>query len=195
LVHPQPESYWGNVDSIGPRSCYDEAKRFAEALTMAYRRVHRVDTVIVRIFNTYGPRMRPDDGRVLTNFITQALRGEPLTVYGDGSQTRSFCYVTDEVAGLLTALRSGHAGPVNVGNPAEITMRELARTVIEATASASTITEVPLPGERTGDPQRRCPDIALVSSLGWRPTTALSDGLAEMVADLAGAQEGGASRR
>jgi dTDP-glucose 4,6-dehydratase len=154
LVHPQPEEYWGNVDPIGPRSCYDESKRFAEAVTTAYRRVHSVDTVIVRIFNTYGPRMRPDDGRVLTNFITQALRGEALTVFGDGRQTRSFCYVTDEVDGLLAALGSGQAGPFNVGNPDEVTIVEgptgderahAARSRSPARRAAATATALPRP--------------------------------------------------
>ncbi|HRE00403.1 MAG TPA: GDP-mannose 4,6-dehydratase, partial [Ilumatobacteraceae bacterium] len=138
LVHPQPESYWGNVSSIGPRSCYDEAKRFSEALAMAYHRVHDLEIRIVRIFNTYGPRMRPD-GRVVTNFIGQALHGEPLTLYGDGTQTRSFCYVSDEVRGLLAALDGTITGPVNIGNPAECSMRHLAELVVELTGSASEI--------------------------------------------------------
>ncbi|HAP76752.1 MAG TPA: hypothetical protein DCR14_11780 [Acidimicrobiaceae bacterium] len=186
LVHPQPESYWGNVDSIGPRSCYDEAKRFAEALTSAYRRHRGVDTVIIRIFNTYGPRMRPDDGRVLTNFITQALSGAPITLYGDGSQTRSFCFVDDEVRGIVAAMRSGAAGPVNLGNPAEVTMREVAELVVQLTGSSSPIVTVPLPTERTGDPARRRPDITLARTLlGWEPTIGLADGLPAMIRDLA----------
>ena len=185
LVHPQTEDYWGNVDPIGPRSCYDESKRFAEAVTTAYRRVHSVDTVIVRIFNTYGPRMRPDDGRVLTNFITQALAGEPLTVFGDGAQTRSFCYVTDEVEGLLAALGSGEPGPFNVGNPDEVTILQVAELVLELCNSSSEIVRLPLPDERGGDPQRRCPDLTRISAHGWRPTTALRDGLAAMIEAIA----------
>src|SRR5689334_16383995 len=156
LVHPQPETYWGNVSSIGPRSCYDEAKRFSEALTMAYQRVLDADIRIVRIFNTYGPRMRPDDGRVVGNFISQALRGEPITLYGDGSQTRSFCYVDDNVRGLIAVLDGDHTGPVNVGNPSEFTMRELAEVIVELTDSKSEIITVPLPAEREGDPMQRC---------------------------------------
>ena len=181
-VHPQVETYCGNVDPIGPRSCYDEAKRFAEALTSAYRRHRGTDTVIIRIFNTYGPRMRPDDGRVLTNFIAQALRGEPITVFGDGTQTRSFCYVDDQVAGMLVAMGSGTAGPVNIGNPHEVTMLDLACTVVRLTGSASEITVVPLPGERQGDPARRKPDISRAAALGWAPTVALEDGLQAMIA-------------
>ena len=181
-VHPQVETYCGNVDPIGPRSCYDEAKRFAEALTSAYRRHRGTDTVIIRIFNTYGPRMRPDDGRVLTNFIAQALRGEAITVFGDGTQTRSFCYVDDQVAGMLVAMGSGTAGPVNIGNPHEVTMLDLARTVVRLTGSASDITVVPLPGERQGDPARRKPDISRAAALGWAPTVALEDGLQAMIA-------------
>jgi dTDP-glucose 4,6-dehydratase len=184
MVHPQPETYWGNVDSIGPRSCYDEAKRFAEALTSAYRRHRAVDTVIIRIFNTYGPRMRPDDGRVLTNFITQALRGEPVTLFGDGSQTRSFCYVDDEVGGIIAALRSGLPGPFNVGNPAEITMREVAELVVELVGVPSEIVTRPLPAEREGDPVRRRPDISRAREmLHWTPTITLRDGLVPMIAD------------
>jgi dTDP-glucose 4,6-dehydratase len=184
LVHPQPETYLGNVDSIGPRSCYDEAKRFAEAITSAYRRHRGVDTVIIRIFNTYGPRMRPDDGRVLTNFITQALRGEPVTLFGDGSQTRSFCYVDDEVGGIIAALRSGVAGPINIGNPAEITMREVAELVVELVGSSSEIVTRPLPAEREGDPVRRRPDITRARDLlRWAPTVPLREGLTSMIAD------------
>jgi len=182
LVHPQPETYWGNVSSIGPRSCYDEAKRFSEALTMAYTRVLDVDVRIVRIFNTYGPRMRPDDGRVVGTFITQALRGEPITLFGDGTQTRSFCYVDDEVRGLIAVLDGHLAGPINVGNPGEFTVRELAELIVELTGSASEIVTVPLPAEREGDPMQRCPDITLIASgYGWAPTVSLRDGLAKMI--------------
>ncbi len=182
LVHPQPESYWGNVSSIGPRSCYDEAKRFSEAITMAYHRVHDVEVRIVRIFNTYGPRMRPDDGRVVGNFISQALRGEPITLYGDGSQTRSFCYVADEVRGLIAVLDGPITGPVNVGNPVEFTMRQLAENIVDLIGSTSEIITVELPAEREGDPMQRCPDISLITStLGWSPTVALRDGLVPMI--------------
>lgn len=182
LVHPQTEDYLGNVDPVGPRSCYDEAKRFAEALTVAYRRVRGADTRIARIFNTYGERMRPDDGRVLTNFIVQALAGEPMTLYGDGSQSRSFCYVADEVAGLLAVLDGDVPGPVNVGNPDERTIRETAELVRELTGSTSEIIEVPLPEERLGDPRRRCPDITLARNrLEWEPTTPLRLGLQRMI--------------
>jgi dTDP-glucose 4,6-dehydratase len=184
MVHPQPETYWGNVDSIGPRSCYDEAKRFAEAITSAYRRHRGADTVIIRIFNTYGPRMRPDDGRVLTNFITQALRNEPVTLFGDGSQTRSFCYVDDEVGGIIAAMRSGLSGPFNVGNPAEISMRDVAELVVELVGSSSEIVTRPLPSEREGDPVRRRPDITRARDLlGWTPAIPLRDGLVPMIAD------------
>ena len=148
LVHPQPESYWGNVSPIGPRSCYDEAKRFSEALTMAYHRVHGLDIRIVRIFNTYGERMRPNDGRVVNTFVCQALRGEPITLHGDGSQTRSFCHVSDEVTGILKLLDSDFDQPMNIGNPGEFTMRELAELVVELTSSNSEIVSVPLPPER-----------------------------------------------
>ena len=182
LVHPQTEDYLGNVDPVGPRSCYDEAKRFAEALTVAYRRVRGADTRIARIFNTYGERMRPDDGRVLTNFIVQALAGEPMTLYGDGSQSRSFCYVADEVAGLLAVLDGDVPGPVNVGNPDERTIRETAELVRELTGSTSEIIEVSLPEERFGDPRRRCPDITLARNrLEWEPTTPLRLGLQRMI--------------
>ena len=182
LVHPQPESYWGNVSSIGPRSCYDEAKRFSEALTMAYHRVHGVNVRIVRIFNTYGERMRPNDGRVVNTFVVQALRGEPLTLHGDGSQTRSFCHVTDEVRGLMALLDSDYNLPVNVGNPGEFTMRELAEIVIELTNSSSKIITVELPPERDGDPLQRKPDITLATEiLGWTPTISLRDGLQRMI--------------
>ncbi len=182
LVHPQPESYWGNVSSIGPRSCYDEAKRYGEALTMAYHRVHGVSIRIARIFNTYGERMRPDDGRVVSTFIAQALRGEPLTVFGNGHQTRSFCHVSDEVRGL-TAVVDGHLiGPVNVGNPTEVSMLELAQTIVQITGSRSSIVTVPLPDERDGDPLQRCPDITIIrDAYGWTPTVELADGVAAMV--------------
>lgn len=182
LVHPQPESYWGNVSSIGPRSCYDEAKRFSEALTMAYHRVLDADVRIVRIFNTYGPRMRPDDGRVVGNFICQALREEPITLYGDGSQTRSFCYVDDEVRGFLSVLDGDLIGPINVGNPGEFTMRELAEIIVDLTGSNSEIITMALPAEREGDPMQRCPDITLVSSTyGWKPEVSLREGLSKMI--------------
>jgi len=182
LVHPQPETYWGNVSSTGPRSCYDEAKRFSEALTMAYHRFRGVDVRIVRIFNTYGERMRPDDGRVVNTFIVQALRGTPITLHGDGAQTRSFCYVADEVAGLVAVLDGDLVGPVNVGNPDEFTMRELADLVLELTGSSSEIACVPLPAEREGDPLQRQPDITLIrSTYGWEPTVSLRDGLTRMI--------------
>ena len=182
LVHPQPETYWGNVSSIGPRSCYDEAKRFSEALTMAYHRVHGIDVRIVRIFNTYGERMRPNDGRVVNTFVVQALRGEPLTLHGDGSQTRSFCHVSDEVRGLMSLLDSNYNLPVNVGNPDEFTMRELAELVVELTGSSSDIISVELPPERDGDPLQRKPDITLAKNLlGWEPSISLRDGLHRMI--------------
>jgi dTDP-glucose 4,6-dehydratase len=180
LVHPQPESYWGHVDPVGPRSCYDEAKRFAEALTMATARVHGTDVRIARIFNTYGPRMHANDGRVVTNFVVQALSGRPLTLFGDGSQTRSFCYVEDEVVGLLALadLAGPLPGPVNIGNPHEVTMRELAELVVELTGSSSPITTVPIPAGREGDPVRRRPDITRAREvLGWAPSTDLREGL------------------
>ncbi|MFM8910968.1 MAG: UDP-glucuronic acid decarboxylase family protein, partial [Gemmatimonadota bacterium] len=175
LVHPQPESYWGNVNPIGPRGCYDEAKRFAEAMTMAYHRAQGVDTRIVRIFNTYGPRMRPGDGRVVSNFIVQALRGEPLSMYGDGSQTRSFCYASDEVEGIYRLFLSQERMPVNIGNPNEFTVRELAELVIELTGSPSAIESLPLPAD---DPKVRQPDITRAKAiLGWEPTVQLREGL------------------
>ena len=174
-MHPQREEYWGHVNPIGPRGVYDEAKRFAEAMTMAYRRYHHVDTRIVRIFNTYGPRMRPYDGRVVSNFIVQALRGDPLTVYGDGSQTRSFCYVSDEVEGIYRLFHSHEPGPVNIGNPGEFSMIELARTVVALTGSGSSIDFRPLPQD---DPRQRQPDITLArEALGWLPRVDLEDGL------------------
>ena len=185
-VHPQPESYWGNVNPVGPRSVYDEAKRFAEALTLAHHRVRGTDVGVVRIFNTYGPRLRADDGRVVSNFLAQALRGEPLTVYGDGSQTRSLCYVEDEIGGLLAMLDAPVTGPVNIGNPDEHTVLELAREVIELTGSSSTIVHRPLPAD---DPVRRRPDITLARQLlGWEPTTPLAVGLARTAEVLAAEQ-------
>jgi dTDP-glucose 4,6-dehydratase len=182
-VHPQVESYRGNVDPTGPRSVYDEAKRFAESITMAMHRTYGVDVGIARIFNTYGPRLAPGDGRVVSNFISQALRGEPLTVYGDGSQTRSLCYVDDEVAGLVALLDSRLTGPVNIGSPDERTVLELATLVREVVGSQSPIVYLPLPID---DPARRCPDITLAASeLGWKPTTELRVGLAATIAYLA----------
>jgi dTDP-glucose 4,6-dehydratase len=175
LVHPQPETYWGNVNPNGPRSVYDEAKRFAEAMTMAYHRTHRVDVRIVRIFNTFGPRMRPDDGRVVSNFLVQAIQGEPLTIYGDGTQTRSFCFVEDEVRGIVGLLDSDYVGPVNIGNPNEFTIAELAKIVLEEIETSSTIEHRPLP---TDDPTQRKPDITLAKELlGWEPTVELREGL------------------
>ncbi len=182
LVHPQPETYWGNVSSIGPRSCYDEAKRFSEAITMAYHRVHDLDVRIARIFNTYGERMRPDDGRVVNTLVVQALRGEPITLHGDGSQTRSFCHVADEITGLAAVLDGHLIGPVNVGNPNEFTIRQLADMVVELTNSSSDIVTVPLPPEREGDPAQRCPDISLITTTyGWQPTIDLDQGLTRMI--------------
>ena len=182
-VHPQVESYRGNVDPTGPRSVYDEAKRFAESLTMATHRTHGLDVGIARIFNTYGPRLTPGDGRVVSNFITQALRGEPLTVYGDGSQTRSLCYVDDEVAGLVALLDASLTGPVNIGNPDELSVLDLAHLVLELSGSDSPITFEPLP---TDDPTRRCPDITLASTeLGWQPKVDLRDGIARTMDYLA----------
>jgi len=180
LEHPQRESYWGNVNPIGPRGVYDEAKRFAEAMTMAYHRTHGVRTRIVRIFNTYGPRMRIRDGRAIPNFICQALRGEDLTVYGDGLQTRSFCHVADLVEGIRLLLRDGGPDPVNLGNPGEYTLEDLARKIIALTGSSSRIVHLPLPVD---DPKVRRPDITLASaSLGWRPTIVLEEGLVETIA-------------
>ena len=179
LVHPQHESYFGNVNPVGPRSCYDEAKRFTEAATMAYRRSRGADTVIIRIFNTYGPRMRPDDGRVVSTFVTQALAGEPITIFGVGSQTRSFCYVDDLVRGIVAAAESGIEGPVNLGNPAEFTVRELAEMVLELTGADVPIEMRPLPQD---DPTRRRPDITTAQTeLGWEPTVPLRDGLERTV--------------
>ena len=180
LVHPQPEDYWGNVNPIGPRGVYDEAKRFAEALTMAYHRSHGVATRIVRIFNTYGPRMRLGDGRVVPNFITQALRGEALTVYGDGSQTRSFCFVDDLVEGIVRLLRSDCTQPVNLGNPHELSVREFAETIIQLTGSSSPIAFKPLPVD---DPKVRQPDVSAARQiLDWEPRVSLEDGLSKTIA-------------
>ena len=178
-VHPQTEDYWGNVNPVGLRGVYDEAKRFAEAMTMAYHRYHGVDTRIVRIFNTYGPSMRPGDGRVVSNFIVQALRNEPLTIYGDGSQTRSFCYVEDEVDGIFRLFHSDRVDPTNIGNPVEFTILELAEMVIEETGSSSGIESLPLPAD---DPKVRRPDITLARDvLGWEPLTMLREGLQKTI--------------
>jgi dTDP-glucose 4,6-dehydratase len=175
LEHPQKETYWGNVNSIGPRSVYDEAKRFTEAVTMAYHRYHKVDTRIVRIFNTYGPRLQLNDGRVVSNFMKQALRGEPLTVYGTGSQTRSFCYVSDEIDGFLRLSRSSEHLPVNIGNPNEFTILECAQLVLKVTGSKSKIAYEPLPQD---DPKQRRPDITKARTLlGWAPKIQLEEGL------------------
>jgi dTDP-glucose 4,6-dehydratase len=180
LVHPQPESYWGNVNPVGPRGVYDEAKRFAEAMTMAYHRYHKLDTRIVRIFNTYGPRMRPNDGRVVSNFIVQALRGQPLTIYGDGSQTRSFCYVDDLVEGIVRLFMAGTPDPTNIGNPVEFTVRQLAELVLKLTSSSSPIVERPLPVD---DPRLRQPDITRARQvLGWEPAVPLEEGLRRTIA-------------
>jgi len=174
-VTPQPETYWGHVNPTGPRGCYDEAKRFAEAMTMAYHRHHGVNTGIVRIFNAFGPRNRPDDGRVVPTLITQAIRGEPLTIHGDGTQTRSFCYVSDLVDGIVRLMRSEVHDPVNVGNPEEIRVIDLARLVLEITGSRSSIAHRPRPED---DPTRRCPDIARARTLlGWEPRIPLREGL------------------
>jgi dTDP-glucose 4,6-dehydratase len=184
-VHPQPESYWGHVNPIGPRGVYDEAKRYAEALTMAYHRQQGVDTAIVRIFNTYGPRMRAHDGRAIPTFLRQALLDRPLTVFGDGSQTRSFCYVSDLIRGLIALAESGYHEPVNVGNPDEYTLLQLAQTVIEVTGSASEIVFEALP---TDDPQVRQPDTTLARDLlNWSPEVSLRDGLARTI-ELAGTE-------
>ena len=178
-VSPQVETYWGNVNSIGERSCYDEAKRYAEALCMAYWREYQVNIGIVRIFNTYGPRLDPADGRVVSNFVCQAIQGNDLTVYGDGSQTRSFCYVDDEIRGILALLDSNERGPINIGNPVEFTMLELAATVMEVTESKSKIVYRPLPSD---DPRHRCPDITKARELlGWEPEVNLHDGLLRTV--------------
>ena len=179
LVHPQPESYWGNVNPIGPRGVYDEAKRFAEAMTMAYHRAHNVDTRIIRIFNTYGPRMRPRDGRVVSNFIVQALLGEPLTIYGDGSQTRSFCYVDDEIDGIYRLFMHGDSEPTNIGNPDEYTVRQLAEIVVELTGTSSKIVHHDLPVD---DPKVRRPDITKArTQLGWTPRVPVREGVARTI--------------
>ena len=175
LVHPQPETYWGNVNPIGVRSVYDEAKRFSEALAFAYSRTYGLDVRVARIFNTYGPRMRPDDGRVVSNFVNQALRGEDITIYGDWTQTRSFCFVADEVEGLLSLIDSDAVGPVNIGNDAEINMLTLAQAVIELTGSDSALLHKMLPED---DPKQRRPDLTRArSELGWNPQVSLRDGL------------------
>ncbi|MEI6632474.1 MAG: UDP-glucuronic acid decarboxylase family protein [Chlamydiota bacterium] len=203
LVHPQPESYWGNVNPIGPRGVYDEAKRFAEAMTMAYRRYHHLDTKIIRIFNTYGPRMRVKDGRVVPAFIWQALRGDPLTVFGDGSQTRSFCYVSDLIEGIFRLAMSDINDPVNIGNPREMTVNEFAREILRLTGSASRVVYRELPVD---DPKVRQPDITKAKArLGWEPRVGLDEGLtatidyfrkvfAEEDGRVAGTGAGGAAR-
>lgn len=184
LEHPQKETYFGNVNTIGPRSCYDEGKRFAEALIMAYVRKKGVEARIVRIFNTYGPRMRPDDGRVLPNFINQALESKPLTVYGDGSQTRSFCFVSDEVDGIVKLMNSDYAKPCNIGNPNEMTIKELAEIVIKTTESKSELVFKPLPGD---DPAKRKPDISVAKKeLGWEPKVSLKEGLKKTIEFFSG---------
>ncbi len=181
-VHPQPESYWGHVNTIGPRACYDEGKRCAETLFFDYYRQHKLDIKVARIFNTYGPRMHPNDGRVVSNFIVQALTGKDITVYGDGSQTRSFCYVDDLIEGFVRLMKTpfGMTGPINLGNPDEFTMLELAESILRLTSSKSKVRFEPLPAD---DPKQRQPDIALASEhLGWKPTVKLEDGLKETIA-------------
>jgi UDP-glucuronate decarboxylase len=179
-VHPQPESYWGHVNPIGPRSCYDEGKRVAETLMMDYHRQNKTDIKIVRIFNTYGPRMAVDDGRVISNFIVQALQNKPLTIYGEGTQTRSFCYVTDLISGLVSMMeREDFTGPVNIGNPKEFSIMELAKKLIDLTGSTSQISHLPLPQD---DPVQRCPDISLAKKhLKWEPQTPLDEGLKKTI--------------
>jgi nucleoside-diphosphate-sugar epimerase len=178
-VHPQTEDYWGNVNPVGPRSVYDEAKRFGEALTRAYRETHGVNAGIIRIFNTYGPRMSARDGRIVTNFITQALNGDPLTIYGDGSQTRSFCYVDDLIRGIMGMIDCAESGPVNLGNPEEFTVADFARLVLRVTGSDSPVEHLPLPVD---DPARRCPAIARASQvLGWQPQIGVEDGVRRTV--------------
>ena len=178
-VHPQTEDYWGNVNPVGPRSVYDEAKRFAEALTRAYRETHGVNAGIMRIFNTYGPRMSARDGRIVTNFITQALNGDPLTIYGDGSQTRSFCYVDDLIRGIVAMIDCAESGPLNLGNPEEFTVANFALLVLRVTGSDSPVEHLPLPVD---DPTRRCPDIARASQvLGWQPQIRVEDGVRRTV--------------
>jgi dTDP-glucose 4,6-dehydratase len=180
LVHPQPESYWGNVNPVGPRGVYDEAKRFAEAMTMAYHRFHDIDTRIVRIFNTYGPRMRHHDGRVVSNFIVQALRGDPLTVYGEGNQSRSFTYVDDLIEGIVRLFHRGTSEPTNIGNDTEFTVQQLADHVLRLTGSSSTVVREPLPVD---DPKVRQPDLTRArATLGWGPTVPLEDGLKRTIA-------------
>ncbi|HMA02343.1 MAG: UDP-glucuronic acid decarboxylase family protein [Gemmatimonas sp.] len=179
LVHPQPETYWGNVNPVGPRGVYDESKRFAEALTMAYHRYHGLDTRIVRIFNTYGPRMRPRDGRVVSNFIVQALRNEPITIYGNGTQTRSFCYVSDEVEGIYRLFMKGDSDPTNIGNPDEYTVRQLAEMVRELTKTTAPLVERPLPED---DPKIRKPDITRARAmLGWDAKVGIREGLQKTI--------------
>lgn len=181
-IHPQTEAYWGRVNCVGPRSCYDEGKRCAETLFFDYQRQHGLDIKVIRIFNTYGPRMHPNDGRVVSNFIVQALKGEDVTIYGDGAQTRSFCYVDDLIEGMLRMMDSekGFFGPVNIGNPGEFTMRELAEQVLSLTGSRSKLVNKPLPPD---DPRQRKPDISLAQSkLDWKPKVALADGLKETIA-------------
>ena len=180
LVHPQPEEYWGNVNPVGPRGVYDEAKRFGEALTMAYHRYKEVDTKIVRIFNTYGPRMRPNDGRAIPAFVPQALRNQPITIFGDGSQTRSFCYVSDLIEGIYRLMMSDQHEPVNIGNPHEMTIREMAEAIIRLTGSSSPLVTKPLPVD---DPKVRQPDITLARRLlGWEPRVDLEEGLTRTIA-------------
>jgi len=180
LEHPQTEDYWGHVNPIGPRSCYDEGKRIAESLMMNYHEAHDVEIRIIRIFNTYGPRMAADDGRVISNFIAQALKGDDITIYGDGTQTRSFCYCDDLIEGMLRLMdQDEHTGPVNIGNPVENTMLELASAVLEATGSSSKIVHQELPKD---DPRRRCPDITRAKKwLGWEPVVPLAEGLAKTI--------------
>ena len=179
-MHPQTEDYWGHVNPIGPRSCYDEGKRIAESLCINYHLAHGIEVRIMRIFNTYGPRMDPDDGRVVSNFITQALRGEPLTIYGDGSQTRSFCYVDDLLEGMIRFMEQDQdPGPVNIGNPLEFSMLQLAEDVLESTGSSSQLVHKDLPAD---DPKQRCPDISKAKSLlGWSPQVDLKTGLSRTV--------------
>ena len=193
LVHPQPEGYWGNVNPIGIRGVYDEAKRYAEAITMAYHSHHRVDTRVVRIFNTYGPRMRPDDGRMIPNFVSQVLGGEPLTIYGDGSQTRSVQYVDDLIEGVFRLMRSDERRPVNVGNPVEYSVREVAELILELSGSASELVHKPLPKD---DPKQRCPDITRArDSLGWEPNVSAREGLGLTLNWFAGHLEGASAGR
>jgi UDP-glucuronate decarboxylase len=187
-VHPQKEDYWGHVNPIGPRSCYDEGKRCAETLFFDYHRQHQLPIKVMRIFNTYGPRMHPADGRVVSNFIVQALKGEPISIYGDGSQTRSFCYVDDLIAGMIALMESGPevTGPINIGNPHEFTIRELATKVIKMTGSRSELVQHPLPAD---DPRQRQPNISLAKSvLGWEPKVALEEGLSRTVEYFRAAQ-------